>query len=101
MAVSLWGARQSFARFAWADRANGKRNTVRATNARLQRLPQRWGLCFAHNLCGKTKELAKLGGVNPSRIRQLLLAGRLKGEKFGRDWRIPRVEAERWLAGRK
>lgn len=35
-----------------------------------------------------TKEAANELGVNGSRVRQLLLAGRLKGRKAGRDWRI-------------
>jgi len=35
-----------------------------------------------------TKEAAEILGVNRSRVRQLILAGRLKAEKFGRDWLI-------------
>ena len=35
-----------------------------------------------------TKEAAKLLGVNDSRVRQLILAGRLPAQKVGRDWII-------------
>ncbi|MBM3188812.1 MAG: hypothetical protein FJZ90_08840 [Chloroflexi bacterium] len=42
-------------------------------------------------------ELAAGAGVNGSRIRQLLLAGELKGEKFGPVWVIPDAEAKEWL----
>ena len=34
------------------------------------------------------QEAAKELGVNNSRVIQFLLAGRLKGRKAGRDWRI-------------
>lgn len=43
-----------------------------------------------------TQEAAKELGLNDSRIRQMLLAGELKGQKFGeRPWAIPRTEVER------
>ena len=48
-----------------------------------------------------TKELAELAGVDPSRIRQLLLAKKIEGYKRGRDWFIPYTEAKRWLESRK
>lgn len=48
-----------------------------------------------------SRELSKAAGVDPSRIRQLLLAGRLKGKKLGRDWLIPDEEAQRYLAERE
>ena len=32
-----------------------------------------------------TKQAAKILGVNASRVRQLVLAGRLPAQKFGRD----------------
>jgi len=48
-----------------------------------------------------TTELASLAGLTSSRIRQLLIAGVIKGDKFGRDWSIPKLEAERWLKDRK
>lgn len=35
-----------------------------------------------------TKKAAARLGVNTSRIRQLILAGRLKATKDGRDWRV-------------
>jgi len=35
-------------------------------------------------------------GVSQSRIRQFVLAGRLKAKKFGRDLVIERKEAERF-----
>ncbi len=35
-----------------------------------------------------TKQAAKELGVNDSRVRQLILAGRLPATKFGRDWMI-------------
>ena len=35
-----------------------------------------------------TTEAARILGVNQSRVRQLLLRGRLKGRHAGRDWRI-------------
>ena len=47
-----------------------------------------------------TQELADFLGLDPSRIRQVLLDGSLRGEKRGRDWIIPDREARRWAAGR-
>ncbi len=35
-----------------------------------------------------TKQAAKILGINDSRVRQLILAGRLPAKKFGRDWLI-------------
>lgn len=35
-----------------------------------------------------SQEAAKIADVSPSRIRQLLLKGRLKGRHFGRDWQV-------------
>ena len=47
------------------------------------------------------KELAELAGVDPSRIRQLLIEKRvLKGYKRGFMWFIPAAEAKRWLENR-
>lgn len=48
-----------------------------------------------------TKELAEMAGVDPSRIRQLLLAGTIAGYKRGRDWFIPNAEAQKWLDSRR
>ncbi len=52
-----------------------------------------------------TLEAAAKLGVKPSRMRQLLLAGRIPGAvKFGRDWAIPEkglaAVAERKRTGR-
>lgn len=47
-----------------------------------------------------TGELAKLAGVSQARIRQLCIVGKIAATKFGRDWRISRSEAQRWLDGR-
>jgi len=44
------------------------------------------------------RELAKLADVNDSRIRQLLAAGELRGEKIGWGWTISRAEAARFLS---
>lgn len=33
-----------------------------------------------------TKQVAEILGVNTSRVRQLIGAGRLRGEKFGNIW---------------
>jgi excisionase family DNA binding protein len=35
-----------------------------------------------------TAQAAKILGVNDSRVRQLILAGRLPAQKLGRDWII-------------
>jgi len=44
------------------------------------------------------KEVAKIVGVSPTRIRQVLLDGRtLKAEKFGQAWVIHRRSLEKWL----
>ncbi|MFN2111438.1 MAG: helix-turn-helix domain-containing protein [Anaerolineae bacterium] len=48
-----------------------------------------------------TSELAELGNVDQSRIRQLLGDGTLKGEKRGRDWLIYGWSGDRWLAERE
>ncbi len=47
-----------------------------------------------------TAELAQAAGVDASRIRQLLAAGRIRGEKFAGVWRISDREAQRHLAER-
>ncbi len=48
-----------------------------------------------------TAELAKAAGLNPSRIRQLLIAGELEGEKYGNTWLIPDDVARAGLAERQ
>lgn len=47
-----------------------------------------------------TRQVAEIVGVTVPYIRQLLIAGRLKGDKWGRDWRIERRELDRWLSTR-
>jgi excisionase family DNA binding protein len=47
-----------------------------------------------------TGELAAEAGVDSSRIRQLLIEGRIKGYKVGRDWLVSDSEARRWLESR-
>ena len=36
-------------------------------------------------------------GKTAGYIRRLLLAGRMRGQKIGRDWQIPDKEAQKWL----
>jgi phage pi2 protein 07 len=47
-----------------------------------------------------TVDLAKKAGVSSARIRQLLLAGELHGDKAGPVWIIHHSEAERFLSNR-
>ena len=44
-----------------------------------------------------TEELAAEAKLNPSRIRQLLLSGEIRGVKRAGIWFIPDDEARRWL----
>jgi hypothetical protein len=46
------------------------------------------------------KELAEAAGVSDARIRQLLLAGILTGDKVGLNWTIPYQVGQRWLTRR-
>lgn len=46
------------------------------------------------------KELADAAGVNPSRIRQLIAAGKITARKVGNSNFIKDAEARRWLASR-
>lgn len=46
------------------------------------------------------KELADAAGVNPSRIRQLIAAGKITARKVGNSNFIKDTEARRWLAQR-
>ncbi len=48
-----------------------------------------------------TKELAEAAGVDASHIRRLLIDGKLKGRKVGRDWAIPDDVARAWLEERQ
>ncbi len=43
-----------------------------------------------------TSEAAAVIGCNTSRVRQLLLAGKLRGERVGRDWLVERKSAEEY-----
>ena len=47
-----------------------------------------------------TKKAAELLGVNDSRVRQFILAGRLPAVKIGRDWIIKEKDLKK-LDGRK
>lgn len=47
-----------------------------------------------------TRDLAEAAGVSTARIRQLLLAGRIEGDKAGPIWIIPQSEVERFLSER-
>jgi len=48
-----------------------------------------------------TSELAQALGVDPSRVRQWLIAGTIKGFKLGRAWIISDMEAQRFIADYK
>lgn len=51
-----------------------------------------------------TAQAATALGVNASRVRQLILAGRIRAEKRGRDWLVESdslAEYERMKSGRK
>ena len=43
-----------------------------------------------------TKQAAERLGVNPSRVRQLRIAGKLRGVKMGRDWFFTENEIEKF-----
>jgi len=42
-----------------------------------------------------TKRAAEILGVNDSRVRQLILGGRLPAKKIGRDWIIREKDLEK------
>lgn len=48
-----------------------------------------------------TKALGQMAGVNASRIRQLILEGKIKAKKVGRDWAISANEVMRFLRERE
>jgi len=48
-----------------------------------------------------TEEIAQLARTSPDYIRQVLIAGKLKGQKRGGVWFVLRAEAQRWLDSRK
>lgn len=43
-------------------------------------------------------EAAEIIGVTEGRVRQLLKSGDLDGQKLGRDWVVPKGEADRFAA---
>lgn len=45
-------------------------------------------------------ELKEAAGISGARIRQLLIAKRIKGNKAGQVWTIPYLEGQRWLGQR-
>lgn len=47
-----------------------------------------------------TQQASKILGVNPSRVRQFILEGRLPAIKFGRDWIISKDDLDK-VANRK
>lgn len=47
-----------------------------------------------------TKKVADRLGVTDARVRQLAIAGTLRGEKAGRDWLFEEAEVERYAASR-
>jgi len=47
-----------------------------------------------------TQQASKILGVNPSRVRQFILEGRLPAIKFGRDWVISKDDLNK-VANRK
>ena len=44
-----------------------------------------------------TKQAARIADTSDAYIRQLILAGKVKAEKFGRDWIVSRASLEQWL----
>ncbi len=47
-----------------------------------------------------TKRAAAKLGVTPGQIRHLLSQGRLRGEKFGRDWLVETASIDEYMAHR-
>lgn len=48
-----------------------------------------------------TIKAAQTLGINASRVRQLILAGRIRATKHGRDWLIDSSEIERYSRTRR
>jgi excisionase family DNA binding protein len=46
-------------------------------------------------------QAAKILGISPGRVRQLVLAGALSSEKFGRDHLFERMDVERYNRNRR
>jgi hypothetical protein len=43
------------------------------------------------------KEVSAAWGISMSRIRQLVVTGRIAGQKVGRDWIIPQAVADNYV----
>ncbi len=48
-----------------------------------------------------TESAAEYLHVTPARVRQLIIDGRIKSEKYGRDHLIPESELKRYAVGGK
>jgi site-specific DNA-methyltransferase (cytosine-N4-specific) len=48
-----------------------------------------------------TENAAEYLGVTPARVRQLIMEGRLKSQKYGRDHLIQEVDLQGYTAGGK
>lgn len=48
-----------------------------------------------------SESAAKYLGVTPARVRQLIMEGRLKSEKYGRDHLIKELDLKEYIAGGK
>ena len=48
-----------------------------------------------------TDSAAEYLGVTPARVRQLIMEGRLKSEKYGRDHLIQEADLQKYTAGGK
>ncbi len=57
-------------------------------------------ICIMKDKNLTTVQAAKALKVNDSRVRQLILAGRLPAQKFGRDWLIQKKDLK-LVANRK
>lgn len=44
-----------------------------------------------------TKQAAELLGIAPASVSRLIRQGKLKGERFGRDWHVYRESVESYL----
>ncbi len=48
-----------------------------------------------------TESAAEYLGVTPARVRQLIMEGRLKSEKYGRDHLIQEADLQKYTTGGK
>ena len=46
-----------------------------------------------------TDEAQLLSGYHPVHLRKLLLSGKIKGQKWGRQWQVSRSSLETYLRG--